>query len=86
MLINPTIVTRLERDLFYRLPDKVGNMHLLIGDARNLETVAVDPGLLTGDLNTGLYLGRIMSHDLCADPVLQRRDDLSARGVIFGVC
>ena len=54
MLINPIIVTRLERDLFDGLSDEVGNMHRLTSYAREIETRAVDPGFLACDINAGL--------------------------------
>ena len=46
---------------------------------------AIEPGLLRGDRHRMMAGGRIVRADLRADAVLQRRDDLAARGVVLGV-
>ena len=43
------------------------------------------PGFLRGDGDALLQRGRIVRADFAADAVLERRDDLAARGVIFRV-
>src|SRR6059036_417255 len=47
--------------------------------------VAVEPGLLARDRRAQIHRVRIMRHDFRAKPVLERRDDLAARGVVLGV-
>ena len=46
---------------------------------------ALRPGLLLGDGHALLEGGRVVGADLAADAVLERRDDLAARGVVLGV-
>ena len=45
----------------------------------------VEPGFLLGDGDALLERGRIVRADFAADAVLERRDDLAARGVILRI-
>ena len=52
---------------------------------RSFQTIATDPGFLARNLDCRLNLRRVVSRDLGADAVFQRRNDLSARRVVFRV-
>ena len=45
----------------------------------------LEPGFLPRDRHAVIERGRIVRADLAADAILERRDDLAARGVIFRV-
>jgi hypothetical protein len=55
-----------------------------IGDAL-LERATIGPRFLLRDVHTEFDTRGIVRHDLAADAVLERRDDLAARRVVFGV-
>src|SRR6266849_7897572 len=79
MLVNAAIIARLESNLLDKLANEIMEVQPI------LQSVASDPRFLTGDLNCILNLRRIVSGDLSADRIFQRRNDLAARGVIFRV-
>ena len=85
MLVNSTVVTRLKRNLFDELTNKLRNIQLQSRTVCVLEPGATNPGFLACDLHRGLQFRRIVRHDFGADAILERRDDLSARSVVFGV-
>ena len=80
MLVDALIVARFKSDLFDDFANKVRE-----SSTRSFESIALNPGFLTCDLNRSLQLRRIVRHDFGADAILQRRDDFSARRVVFGV-
>src|SRR5262245_57065979 len=85
--INAFIVTRDERDLFDDFADGLRDQKsqlIMIGIIAVI-AVAIGPGLLLRDLDAFFYRSRVMSLNLRADPVLERRDNFAARRVIFGV-
>src|SRR5690349_13740070 len=79
MLVDVIVVTRLERDLLHDFANKI----------RDHDAVSVfksfRPGLLARDLHGLWQFFWIVRRDLGTDAVLERRDDLSARGVVFRV-
>ena len=79
MLVDPLVIARLEGNLFDCFPNKVGNQQAI------LETIAHCPRFLPRDLDSQPDLFRIVGHDFRADAILQRRDDFSARSVIFRI-
>ena len=79
MFVDALIFARFKCDLFDCFANKIGNQQAI------LETVARGPGFLSRDLDTQADLFRIMRHDFGANAVFERRDDLAARGVIFGI-
>src|SRR6185369_1815885 len=85
MLVNSTVVTRLKRNLFDQLTNKLRNIQLQSRTVCVLEPSATNPGFLACDLYSSLQLRRIVGHDFGADAVLERRDDLSSRSVVFRV-
>ena len=77
--IDLPIGARLKRDVFDDLADV--DRHL----DRFPVLSAIEPRFLRGDLHRVLAVGRVVRADLRADAVLQRRDDLAARRVVFRV-
>src|SRR5271169_2802379 len=47
---------------------------------------AASPGFLRGDGDALVHRGRVVGADLRADAVLERSNDFSASGVVFGIC
>src|SRR5205823_1884773 len=76
-LVDPAIGARLERDALDDLGYEFGNPH---GTIR-----AVGPRFLPRDVHSQSHRLRIVRHDLAADAILERRDDLAARGIVFGI-
>ena len=76
-LVDALVGARLERDALDDLGDEVGHAHGQ-GAARR-------PRLLLRDRHPELDRLGIVRHDLAADAVLERRDDLAARRVVLGV-
>src|SRR5258705_518404 len=57
-----------------------------IGDGDRARTaIAIDPCFLLRDRRPELDGERVVGRDLRSDPVLERRDDLAARRVVFGI-
>src|SRR5262245_35558145 len=85
--INAFIVTRDERDLFDDFADGFRDQKSKLVMIRIIAVIAVaiGPGLLLRDLDAFFYRSGVMSLNLRADPVLERRDNFAARRVIFGV-
>ena len=79
MFVDALVVARFESNLFNRFANEVGNHQTI------LQAVARGPGFLSGDLDAQLNLFRIVRHDFGADAILQRRNNLAARGVILRV-
>ncbi len=78
-LVDAAILPCLERDLFHDLGDE--RRHL--GGQRR--TVAGEPRFLRGNRHAFGAAGGVVRANLGSDPVLQRRDDLAARGVVLGI-
>src|SRR5262249_2865251 len=62
------------------------NFLYIIGHANFDGRGAIEPGLLLSDGDTLIERGGIVSADFAADAVFQRRDDLAAGSIVFGVC
>ena len=82
VLVNVIAFAGLERDLF--------NYHAQVIEDGHVHRVAVlgrafVPGFLARDLLGRFDLVRIMRHDLTVDAVFQRRDDIAAIRVVFGI-
>src|SRR5687767_5366914 len=67
--IDTLVGARLERDALDHLGDEVGHA--------NREATPARPRLLSGDLHPETLRLWIVGHDLAADAVLERRDDLT---------
>ena len=78
-LVDPAVLPRLERNLLDDLGDESGHVGSDVG------AVAVEPRLLGGDPHPFRAAGRIMGADFRTDAILERSDDLAARGVVLGV-
>ena len=76
-MIDALVLSGLERDALDDLADEAGDLEW--------PAVAIEPRLLRGDGHAVLDGERVVSGHLAADPVLERCDDLAARGVILGV-
>ena len=70
MLINSIVVSRFKSNLFDKLTNKLRNVQTQGGAGSIIETASLNPRLLSSDLNGGLQLGRVMSHNLRADAIL----------------
>src|SRR6266496_2749777 len=79
MFVDSLIISGLERYLFNHFANEIRNHQTIF------QTLARDPGFLPGNLNPELNLFRIVSHDLSADSILERRNDLATGGVVFGI-
>src|SRR6185369_2775721 len=79
MFIDVTVFTCFERDLLDHFTNELRN------DQSILNVEAIRPRLLARDLHREGQLFRIVRRDLGADAILQRRNDLSARGVVFRI-
>src|SRR5687767_12161250 len=79
MLIDVIVFTSFERNLFDYFTNKLRN------DQASLSPKSIGPRFLTSDLDGRGQFFRVVSHDLSPDTILERRNDLSARGVILGV-
>ncbi len=77
-LVDEFARARDEGDFLDELAEEVGDL-----DAGLL--VALGPRFLRRDLRGGLHVVGVVRPDLGGDPVLQRRDDVAAVGVVLGV-
>src|SRR5262249_41058330 len=77
-LIDPLIPTGFECNSFDDLFYKIGNVNLSAG-------IPMNPRFLFGDCDSVFQTRGIVRFDFRTDTVLQRRDDLSARRVVFGI-
>ena len=74
-LVDLLIGACLERDFLDRFTHELGND----------DVAALQPGFLGRDGHGGAARRRVVRADLRPDAVLERRDDLAARGVVLGV-
>src|SRR5437867_4856956 len=79
MFVDSLIISGLERYLFNNFANEIRNHQTIF------QTLARGPGFLPGNLNPELNFFRIVRHDLSADSIFKRRNDLAARGVVFGI-
>ncbi len=75
--VDALVLPRLEGDALDDLEHEIGEV--------DRPGAALDPRFLARDLHAELDGARIVGQDLGADAVLERRDDLAARGVVLGV-
>src|SRR5262249_29157024 len=76
--VHALVFARLKGDLFDYFAKIVADFDATTG-------IPAGPGLLPGDGHTFGYGGRVVCANFGTDPVLQRCDDLAARGVVLRI-